>query len=140
MGRKSHIWDTPPERFRQLVHTHTTWKGLALALGMSICGGTFKTIRKRIQQDGLDDHHLREGASKRGGLLAAKKQEQPLSEIMVKDSSYSRYHLKARLLRDRVLENKCAMCGLDPVWEGDPLVMVLDHINGEPQDHRAGNL
>lgn len=48
--------------------------------------------------------------------------------------------LKARLIREGVLPNVCAECGLGPQWNGLPLVLVLDHINGVNDDNRLENL
>lgn len=64
----------------------------------------------------------------------------PLSEILVKDSVYSRYHLKARLLKDGLLENKCDNCNMPPFWQGRELVLQLEHKNGINNDNRIENL
>jgi hypothetical protein len=48
--------------------------------------------------------------------------------------------LKRRLLRERLLINRCVECGLEPIWQGKPLVLVLDHVNGDSSDYRLDNL
>lgn len=35
--------------------------------------------------------------------------------------------------------NECAICGLPPKWNNKPLVLHLDHINGERKDNRIEN-
>ena len=37
-------------------------------------------------------------------------------------------------------EYKCEICGQLPEWNGKPLVLVLDHINGDSSDNRVENL
>ena len=37
-------------------------------------------------------------------------------------------------------DNKCAICGCEPIHNGKPLVFVLDHINGDASDNRRENL
>jgi endogenous inhibitor of DNA gyrase (YacG/DUF329 family) len=37
-------------------------------------------------------------------------------------------------------ENKCILCGIPPVWNGKPLTMILDHIDGNPTNNRRDNL
>lgn len=47
---------------------------------------------------------------------------------------------KKRILRAGLLERKCQLCNLGEKWEGKPLVLRLDHINGDRYDHRIENL
>ena len=35
---------------------------------------------------------------------------------------------------------KCEICGIEGMWNGKPLVLILDHINGNPEDNRYENL
>ena len=35
--------------------------------------------------------------------------------------------------------HQCAICGGD-IWHGKPMPLILDHINGDPEDHRLENL
>lgn len=39
-----------------------------------------------------------------------------------------------------MLINKCAICNLDPIWNGKPITFDLDHINGNHSDNRFNNL
>ena len=48
-------------------------------------------------------------------------------------------HLKERLVKEKYLEYKCAECGITE-WNGKPLSLHLDHINGINNDHRIENL
>jgi hypothetical protein len=43
-------------------------------------------------------------------------------------------------LREEVLLNECYLCGSPPLWSGKPLVMILDHANGDRADNRIENL
>lgn len=51
----------------------------------------------------------------------------------------NRHHVKTRLMRAGMLQNQCEICGLIG-WQGKPLMMHLDHINGVRDDHRIENL
>src|SRR6266511_923986 len=79
---------------------------------------------------------------RRSGPLAKRSRASstPLEEVLVENSTYSRFHLKRRLLASGTLKNECAVCGQGQVWMGQPLAMVLDHINGVPNDNRLENL
>jgi 5-methylcytosine-specific restriction endonuclease McrA len=63
-----------------------------------------------------------------------------LEDQMVENSTFCRGELKRRLLKEKLIENKCAICGLDPHWNNNVLVLQLDHINGINNDHRIENL
>ena len=63
-----------------------------------------------------------------------------LDQVMIENSSYPRTHLRKRLIRDNILEYKCQCCGIGPEWNGKPMPLILDHINGINNDHRLCNL
>lgn len=48
--------------------------------------------------------------------------------------------LKERLLAEGAFLEACAGCGIGPEWNGRPLTLHLDHINGDPTDNRLNNL
>jgi hypothetical protein len=67
-------------------------------------------------------------------------QKMPLEEVLIKNSPWvSTNHLKRRLIREAILQNCCAICGINE-WQGRPLVLHLDHTNGDRQDNRLENL
>ncbi len=46
-------------------------------------------------------------------------------------------------VRNYVLErqnNKCDICGMIQVWEGKPLIFILDHIDGHSTNNHESNL
>jgi hypothetical protein len=49
------------------------------------------------------------------------------------------YQLKLALLKKGILENKCAECGITD-WQGKPLAIELDHIDGDSTNHKLENL
>jgi len=51
----------------------------------------------------------------------------------------SRTHLKQRLLKAGLKENRCELCGISE-WLGKPLNMQLHHLNGDGSDNRLENL
>lgn len=36
--------------------------------------------------------------------------------------------------------NCCKICGLSPTWQGKPLVLILDHIDGDASNNKENNL
>lgn len=67
-------------------------------------------------------------------------EEKNLSEILVKDSSYTNTSkLKERLLKKGLMNYKCYKCG-GREWLGEPIPLELEHINGDRFDNRIENL
>ena len=58
---------------------------------------------------------------------------------MLSSTKRCRRHVKVRLLRAQLLQNRCQVCGLDERL-GQPLNMHVDHVNGAKNDHRLENL
>lgn len=51
----------------------------------------------------------------------------------------TRKAFKRRLMRDGVLAECCAICGIRE-WQGRPIVLELHHLNGRRDDHRPENV
>jgi 5-methylcytosine-specific restriction endonuclease McrA len=62
----------------------------------------------------------------------------PIPELL-SSPKRNRKHLKVRLVRAGLLENRCFLCGLED-WRGRPLSLQLDHVNGVSDDNRLENL
>lgn len=91
-------------------------------------------IKARCQELGISTEHF----TKTGGGLRIPKD---LEDILVEDSSYKNMgRLKTRLIRNGLIEYKCAICGNIGEWMGKELVLQIDHINGVHTDNRLENL
>lgn len=64
----------------------------------------------------------------------------PIEDLLCEHSRVHRVNFKRRLIKARILEEKCQMCGLGTVWNGEPLVLVLDHIDGVNDNYTLNNL
>ena len=58
----------------------------------------------------------------------------PISELL-SSAKRNRSHIKLRLLKDRLLENRCQACGMAD-WQGRVVNVHLDRINGVRNDNR----
>tara|TARA_R110000824_G_scaffold279840_1_gene467955 strand:+ start:327 stop:911 length:585 start_codon:yes stop_codon:yes gene_type:complete len=123
------------DQMRAAIKESETISDALKLVGLKVRPGNYSTVRRFVAEHKIDTSHMTGMSSGRGGPKKI-----GLDEILVKDSHYPRGHLKARLIKDGLLENKCAICGMDNSWYDKTLVMVLDHINGSGRDNRIENL
>ena len=48
-----------------------------------------------------------------------------------------------RAIKDFLLElqdNRCSICGINNIWNGDLITFILDHIDGDSYNHKRNNL
>lgn len=62
-----------------------------------------------------------------------------INEMLIEKSPHRRCTIRKRILSENILEYKCDKCSIYN-WEGSPLSLHLDHINGINDDHRIENL
>ena len=138
--KRSQVWFIPPAEFTEIARTSKTITEMVNRCGLRNIGSNFLTVLKRVAEDKLDISHIPRGLGCRKGRVYGGNKPKPIEDILIENSSFSRSALKRRLLRDGLLENKCADCGLPPEWNGKSLVLRLDHINGVNNDNKIGNL
>ena len=64
----------------------------------------------------------------------------PDEVVFCEDSNVARHAVKANILRRNLIEYRCSCCGIGPEWQGKPMPLILDHINGVNNDNRLENL
>lgn len=139
--RTSPIWNMPRDEFIALVSGTTTGvSGIVNAMGLRRFSYNYKSVRKRIKEEGLDYDALKKQWRNQFVKSVVSGRLKPLDDFMTEHSAYTRQSLKRRLLKEGRLKNECSMCGQKPEWNGIELVMVLDHVNGIHDDCRIDNL
>jgi hypothetical protein len=64
-----------------------------------------------------------------------------IADHLVKNSTgINSKRIKQYLFKNKIVVNECAVCKLQPLWNGKPLTLQLDHINGDHYDNRIENL
>lgn len=132
--RTSRTWKVPEEQFRTIVAESFTQIDVVRKLGYQNAVANLNTVKRRIKELGLDTSHFTL-KYRRPAVVA-----RPLEELLVENSSYSRRNLKIRLIKTGMLELVCQLCGGGPTWNGAPLSLQIDHINGVHNDNRLENL
>jgi 5-methylcytosine-specific restriction endonuclease McrA len=63
-----------------------------------------------------------------------------IEDVFRENSLYNRSNLRARVIKEKLINYKCAICGIDGYWNYNKLTLQIDHINGNGTDHRIENL
>ena len=134
MSRFQNISD---EYFINTVKENTCVRDILGALGYSRSSGSMgKKVSERIKQLKINTDHFKRRASE-----VNFNSKYSMDEILVENSSYENiYSLKKRLIANNLLEYVCARCGNNGEWNGEELVLQLEHKNGIHNDHRLCNL
>jgi len=128
------IYEKSSGEFRDIIMTSKTMSEALIRCGLRPVGSNRMTLLSRALNDAVDVSHLSDTPKQ-------KTKKRSLDEILVRNSpNVSTYHMKNRLLAAGVLENRCSICGQEPVWNGKPLTLHIDHINGDRSDNRLENL
>lgn len=125
------------EQAREAIRSSYSWAESLRKLGLCPSGGAWRVLKKYADLWSISTDHFDPARGIEGNLRLPAR---PLDEVLVENSTYSRQHVKRRLLKEGLKEPKCEMCGHDEMWHGRAMGMILDHINGVRNDHRLENL
>lgn len=119
------------EEFKKVCLEAESMAKAAAELGLHF--NTFKRHAKLL--DVYNTNQAGKGITKR-----KRNDRYPLEDILNGcHPQYSTYKLKLRLLKKGIKSNICENCGVDS-WDGKPLNMELDHIDGNRTNHKLSNL
>jgi 5-methylcytosine-specific restriction endonuclease McrA len=116
-------------------------------LGLPEDGRPHRRLTQHLRDLELDTTHFRGRGWSRGEtrethpILArrSRKARRPDHEVFIENSPEFRGSAIARRLCDLGTPYQCQICGICE-WQGKPLVLHLDHINGINNDNRRANL
>ena len=141
--KRSVIWAIPRQDLQAIVNSETSVSAVLRRLGFGPAGASWNILKKRFDQDKIDHFHFGDGFQ---GLREANRKRAasniPFEIFFSEGSTVDRKSLKRRILKEKLIEERCADadCGNGPWWNGKPLILVLDHINGVYNDNRLENL
>ncbi len=117
---------------RKYVEDSSSFAEVLIKMGRSANSGSNRMIISLyIKEHDIDISHFNTGDSVH---------KRTPKDIFVANSTITQSVMRKYYKRGNYSEYKCAICGQEPFWNGQELVLTLDHINGTSNDHRLENL
>lgn len=114
--------------------------GVLRYLGLKQAGGTQTHIGRKLKELNIDTSHFTGARWNKGKTFVKyQKTDAEILVILPFDSKRPRRKLLLRAMINSGIEYRCE-CGLDLEWQGKPITLEIDHINGEWLDNRIENL
>lgn len=134
--RRSIIWTTPLDEFKIIVNESRTITECLKKLGLVNKGRNNKTFLARIEEENISIEHIR----RQSASVAQESKRIPLENFLVLGREVQGSAVKKKLVSAGLMKDECSVCGQLPEWNGKPLSLELDHINGNRLDNRIENL
>ncbi len=132
------IYKLTDGEFINLVKSSLNIAEVLFKLGYTVKGNSwgYSQIKQRMVDLNLSGKDFR---GKSGMLKCSEQLEISQEDLFRENSRHSRNILRKHIIKNNLLEYKCAICGIKE-WNGKTLSLELDHINGINNDNRLENL
>lgn len=129
------------ETLREIVKESTNMIQVLNRLGLRETGGNHSHISKIVRYYDLDISHFGSRSNKGRPALNKHTKESFVKEVLCENGKgWKGQGIKKKLIEFKLKEDICEICGIVAEWNGKPLSLQLDHINGDHFDNRLENL
>lgn len=126
-------------QLRMIVAESSSFTEVCRKLDKKPVGGTITNLGLMCKRWGIDTSHMTgQGWNKGGKALNRKHYDDFLVMGTPSDHRIAPARMRKHLF-EAGLQHKCNMCGIDS-WNGQPLVLEIDHIDGQYWNNMKENL
>lgn len=127
----------PPtlDEIRAIVPHCKSWRAVARSLGLTPEGGNVTTLRDKCDANNIDHSHFTGQAVRKHDHTT----KIPIEDYFSNKRPIQSNRFKKRLIREGYFEHKCYRC-LRTQWEGEPIPIELEHIDGNHENNARINL
>jgi hypothetical protein len=131
MNKKSKIRDIPKQAIESAVSKSSSYRETCRRLNLNDSGNQYNILIDCVKRYSISTCHFDAHKTKR----------KPDNLAFASNSKYGRKNLVRRLIKENLIPNEnCAICNIGREWNGQKLVLHIDHINGINNDNRLENL
>ncbi|MFE3555299.1 HNH endonuclease signature motif containing protein [Streptomyces sp. NPDC059193] len=127
------------EVLAEAVAASTSMCEVLRRLGLEVVGGHHTHISRRVKAFGIDTSHFKLPSS-----AGRRRLRRTPEMLLVRQHGADARRTPGERLKVALVAlgvpDRCAMCGIAPIWQGYPLPLEVDHINGDWRDNRRENL
>lgn len=121
--------------FAEIIKQSHSIRQVLKKLNVSPRGGNYIVFKKRVEKLNIDTSHFK-GQGWRSGKHVPKRN---IHEYLSNKVPIGSYRLRNRLIKEKMIENKCQQCNLTS-WLGKSISLELHHIDGNVLNNNLNNL
>lgn len=123
------------EQLKDAVRRSECISDVCRELNITICTFNYKRIRLLCEQNDISLAHFDVKKTFR-----RKKKNWTYEDVFVQNARISRSSLRPLCIKFGLYTGVCDHCGVGDLWNGKPLTLEIDHINGINDDNRRENI
>lgn len=130
---RKHFFDQDANNLRAVVARSYSYREVLASFGAEYTSAAYSRLKRALADNKISTAHFAPSTS-RANAANTKSLQELCSSSLTRNAV-----LKAALIRENVKQYKCESCGLAE-WRDQPIVLELDHIDGNTLNNAVENL
>lgn len=124
---------------QEIISTSLSYAEVLRKMKIKPSGGNYATLKSAIKKCEYDISHFTGKAWNQGEKYKPVNPPKKLNEVLVKNNPVNTHKLKLRLIKEGLKKHICENCQLNE-WQGKPIPIELDHVDGDRDNNQIENL